>query len=633
MDENYLDNLLNEFSLDKEIDNKIEDELDNQIAKEKREYQKSKEKTPEDLFNYDLEQDSEMGVLDQDLEFSEEQMDELDNLDQLADLDIGDLDFSDIDLNDLDLTRLDDMDASDIEALIKDFEGDFEINDNFDVSDGTAKDGALQEGFETSLSPEDSSIPQQDDLNEDTFDADEFLDSLLDETEEAREEQIPEWQEDLPGQSIGDVTPDGSMDGEAVADLDVLMTELEDQEPGYDAVGAMDGFSDFGKVEENTDMNGEPSSDLSGEDTVSENDESALDDLFSLLDLDEDEEGNAMAGGMEDSTSFRDTSMDNPEDVDNSLTPEETVSETGTKKGKLMQILFGDPDEDDELSEEEIAAAEAKKAEKKAKKQAAKEAKKEKAEIAKQEKEIKAGQKKKENEEKQRVRAEKRAKRRAEELANAEPEKNLNKPAVIFIFSVLLGGTALLYLASNNFNYAMVIEKATNYFESQKYHKAYDEIKGVEVKEKDQDLKDRIYTVIYVERLYESYENNVKLGFDDKALDALLRGVDKYYQHYDEAVELGIVNDIDYSFAKIQQVLENQYGISVDKALEINHLDDDDYVLTIRSYVENNKSNAKPEGEAPDTSQEPENGINAQEALPPEDGDTLGQHKEEVTQE
>lgn len=62
-----------------------------------------------------------------------------------------------------------------------------------------------------------------------------------------------------------------------------------------------------------------------------------------------------------------------------------------------------------------------------------------------------------------------------------------------------------------------MIKKAANYFERQRYRLAYDEVSGVEVKEKDQDLKDRIYTVMYVERLYESYENNMKLGRADKA--------------------------------------------------------------------------------------------------------------------
>lgn len=33
----------------------------------------------------------------------------------------------------------------------------------------------------------------------------------------------------------------------------------------------------------------------------------------------------------------------------------------------------------------------------------------------------------------------------------------------------------------------------------------------------------------------------MKLGRADKALDALLRGIQKYDEHYDEAVELDIV--------------------------------------------------------------------------------------------
>ena len=128
MDESYLDSLLNEFSLDKEIDNKIEDELDEQIQSEKDKYQEERTVSREEAFNYDLEQDADFGVPESDLDFSEDQIDELDNLDNLADLDIGDLDFSDIDFDDLDITKLSgDIDGSDFDELLKDFEGNLEI--------------------------------------------------------------------------------------------------------------------------------------------------------------------------------------------------------------------------------------------------------------------------------------------------------------------------------------------------------------------------------------------------------------------------------------------------------------------------------------------------------------------------
>lgn len=623
MDENYLDNLLNEFSLDKEIDNKIEDELDNQIAKEREQYRKAKSKSREDLFNLDLEQDVAGGLLEQDMLFSEEQMDELDNLDELADLDMGDLDFSDIDLDDLDMTRLDDIDTSDIDDLLKDFEGDLEIDEAFHEEDGKQEESSGD------------NVVLEDNLNEDSFDADEFLDSLLEETAEKNAEQSPIVELEDKEEASADIPKQDSetASDENTGDLDDLLDSLSaDKGSTYDAMDAMDGFSGFGQIEENQD---EPMEALSDEE-LSSGDEAALDDLFSLLDLDEEEAGGEKSISEDnDGTSLDLTGLeeiDELKDLEDISAKEdnEPLTKADKKKKSFMEILFGEADEDDELSPEELAAIEAKKAEKKRKKQEAKEARKEKAEAAKALKEEKNGKKKKADAEKQRVKAEKKAKRKAEELANAEPEKKLNKPAVFFIFSLFLGGTALFYLATNNFNYTQAIQKATNYFENRKYHKAYDEIRGVEVKEKDQDLKDRIYTVMYVERLYESYNNNIKLGFYDKALDSLLRGVDKYYEHYDEAVELGIVDDIDYSFGRIQDSLLSGFGISLEKALEINKLENDEYVLTIRSYVEANSE--KLEKYTNDSNETKEETSGREDAIAPEDADVSGKQEEEVTQ-
>ena len=131
-----------------------------------------------------------------------------------------------------------------------------------------------------------------------------------------------------------------------------------------------------------------------------------------------------------------------------------------------------------------------------------------------------------------------------------------------------------------------MIKKAANYFERQRYRLAYDEVSGVEVKEKDQDLKDRIYTVMYVERLYESYENNMKLGRADKALDALLRGIQKYDEHYDEAVELDIVKDIDSCRDKIINALWNTYGITEEMAYQILAMEGQEYTKPCRSLAQ-----------------------------------------------
>lgn len=546
MDENYLDSLLNEVSLDKEIDHKIEEELDNQMQQEKRQYQEQQLISDEELFNLDLELDVNDMLPEQDVHFSEAQMDELDHLDSLADLDIGDLDFSDIDFDDLDVTKLDGVETEDLDDLLKDFEGDLDVANLFDTQ---------QVSPEQSLMPEQPmSTEQQADLNEDSFDTDQFLDSLLEE-------------DTVPAESVGQEFPEITED---VA-VTPINNESVDTDEDYDLLQALEEFGGFEEAPKQEEPVGQ----------LSDAEQDDLDDILSMLDLDgfstdEDSSGANPKATKEEEHADRDINIDDFEEL---------PASKQDKKQQLMEMLFGEPDEDDILSEEELAEIEAKKAAKKLKKEEAKKAKEEKAQAAKEVKSAKNNQKKKAEQEKKLLKAQKKQLLRAEALAEAANEKKLNKPMVIFIFTLFLGATLLFLVSTNNFNYSLAIEKATNYFANQKYRKAYDEIVGVEVKEKDEDLKDRIYTVMYVERLYESYLNNMELGRREKALDSLLRGVSKYYEHYQEAQELGITSDLDYSFNQIKTVLNDQYGITVEQAIEINQLDDYEYVQYIQSIV------------------------------------------------
>lgn len=588
MDENYLDNLLNEISLDKEIDHNVEDELDNQIQSEKEKRQDTSNLSKDDLFDLGLNEDAENTNLDDEDSFSEDQMDELDKLDDMADLDMGDLDFSDIDFDDLDVTKLDELpDDADLDALLKEFDGNFEIEDHFeqDSTDSTEKEAKQEDIVESSKEPDSDKKDGVEKPDQQTFDADQFLDGLLlDEEQEAAQknplEEVNMEQEDVS--QMEETKEESATSNDEAYDLDDLLEDM-----GEETRSSEEEITDIPEEDKQPEnIEGQPA-----EEEVKASDGDDLEDLFSLLDLDENESQEH----NEDESSENEIPMqDNPlDDLDvvGLQEPDDEVSkkEKPVKKKSLMTILFGEPDEDDELSPEELEAIEKKKAEKKAKKEAARLAKEEKKAAAKEEKAAKTGDKKKAQEEKKKVRAVKKAKQKEEEEKNAEPVKTLNKPAVVFIFTLFLGGTFLFYLGMNNFNYTLAIQKATDYFDNQKYHKAYDEIKGVEVKEKDQDLKDRIYTVMYVERLYEAYQNNIELDRQKKALDSLLRGVDKYYEYYDEAQKLGIVDDLNYSFAQIQTALQDHYGITVEQAAAINQLDSYEYVQTVDQYVQDGK--------------------------------------------
>lgn len=588
MDENYLDNLLNEISLDKEIDHNVEDELDNQIQSEKEKRQDTSNLSKDDLFDLGLNEDAENTNLDDEDSFSEDQMDELDKLDDMADLDMGDLDFSDIDFDDLDVTKLDELpDDADLDALLKEFDGNFEIEDHFeqDSTDSTEKEAKQEDIVESGKEPDSDKKDGVEKPDQQTFDADQFLDGLLldEEQEEAQKnplEEVNMEQEDVS--QTEETKEESATSNDEAYDLDDLLEDM-----GEETRSSEEEITDIPEEDKQPEnIKGQPA-----EEEVKASDGDDLEDLFSLLDLDENESQEH----NEDESSENEIPMqDNPlDDLDvvGLQEPDDEVSkkEKPVKKKSLMTILFGEPDEDDELSPEELEAIEQKKAEKKAKKEAARLAKEEKKAAAKEEKAAKTGDKKKAQEEKKKVRAVKKAKQKEEEEKNAEPVKPLNKPAVVFIFTLFLGGTFLFYLGMNNFNYTLAIQKATDYFDNQKYHKAYDEIKGVEVKEKDQDLKDRIYTVMYVERLYEAYQNNIELDRQKKALDSLLRGVDKYYEYYDEAQKLGIVDDLNYSFAQVQTALQDHYGITVEQAAAINQLDSYEYVQTVDQYVQDGK--------------------------------------------
>ena len=588
MDENYLDNLLNEISLDKEIDHNVEDELDNQIQSEKEKRQDTSNLSKDDLFDLGLNEDAENTNLDDEDSFSEDQMDELDKLDDMADLDMGDLDFSDIDFDDLDVTKLDELpDDADLDALLKEFDGNYEIEDHFeqDSTDSTEKEAKQEDIVESSKELDSDKKDGVEKPDQQTFDADQFLDGLLlDEEQEAAQknplEEVNMEQEDVS--QTEETKEESATSNDEAYDLDDLLEDM-----GEETRSSEEEITDIPEEDKQPEnIKGQPA-----EEEVKASDGDDLEDLFSLLDLDENESQEH----NEDESSENEMPMqDNPVDdldVVGLQEPDDEVSkkEKPVKKKSLMTILFGEPDEDDELSPEELEAIEKKKAEKKAKKEAARLAKEEKKAAVKEEKAAKTGDKKKAQEEKKKVRAVKKAKQKEEEEKNVEPVKPLNKPAVVFIFTLFLGGTFLFYLGMNNFNYTLAIQKATDYFDNQKYHKAYDEIKGVEVKEKDQDLKDRIYTVMYVERLYEAYQNNIELDRQKKALDSLLRGVDKYYEYYDEAQKLGIVDDLNYSFAQVQTALQDHYGITVEQAAAINQLDSYEYVQTVDQYVQDGK--------------------------------------------
>lgn len=340
----------------------------------------------------------------------------------------------------------------------------------------------------------------------------------------------------------------------------------------------------FGDSLDYTQKKDEPASDI---------DDMDIDDLFSALDIRSDDGdifGEAESGDMgksgytsgEDALDalFKQTMQDTADSGElDDIANVNDIKNKSSEKKTISEIIFGVPDEE-ELEEERIY--EQKRAEKKERKAKEKEEK-----LAKKNAILEA--RKKENDVKKRNKD--KLKKQKQEMLKAEleeekSEKKVPVAVVALVFAIFAFIAGVVLFGSNHLNYTRIIHKAADYFGRQRYSLAYEEVSGVEVKEKDRELRDRIYTVMYVERLYNSYENNMAVNRPDKALDALLRGLEKYDEHYEEAVELDIVNDIDSCRDKIINALYITYGLTETQAYEIMKLSGYNYTSTLMEYSE-----------------------------------------------
>ncbi len=483
------------------------------------------------------------GVAWSDAEIPTEEISELDELDKLADMDMNDMDFADIDFDDIDVTK---MDYDELKSPLNAEDiNDLQIDEKY--LDEPADNDFEQEFLEKKQ--DESAVDPQSEIPDDTD-----IDAMFKEVfgDEGPDLQSPE---SVEMQHIEE--PEVMDEQEVPLETEEAVSETEQKLPAEDTGDASSGAD--------------------------------MDDLFAMLGLDANTEMTATVPDKDEIPDFEiPPEMEDLKDI-GEIEPEK-------KKKSFMDVLFGE-DDSDEPTPEELE-------EKRQKKEEAKLKRKE------ENKEKKAAQnekKQKNQKEKQAKLASKKAARKAEEaklLAAEGPEKKLNKPlcVIVILFFLCIGGAVIL--GTNVFDYTLVITKATSYFERQKYGMAYREILGVNVKEQDKDLESRIYTVMYVERQYEAYENYRVMDKPDKALDSLLQGLAKYDDYYQEAQTLNILDDYNYAKNQIVTALNEAYGMTEADALELLQLPDQEYTEQIRlrsADVQFNNSSETSSGNAVST--------------------------------
>lgn len=359
-----------------------------------------------------------------------------------------------------------------------------------------------------------------------------------------------------------------SLASEETNDVDDNNTNVDNQESIEDDVN--------NKIKENSEN--DTTNEAGGDDS--------MDDIFAMLGMVDDDEKETLESALdavdqedrknaaepekpnkmyEDVLATVGSLDDNYEDELEGLVDKTAESERDAKKKRMSKILFGE-------EEEEVVEAPKKK--------------------------DNSEKKKKTLEKKQLKQEKKAAKKKAKlekEQSEIDPEdlKKLNKKALVAVFGVLGIITVGSFVGTNVFHYSLRINKAEDYFSRDKYTMAYEQLNGINVKKGDKSLFNKVQTIMYVQQHYDAYNSYVAVEKYDNALDQLLRGVDKYDKFYEDAVSLGIDEDINKCEESIANALHEDYNISIDEAKDINNLDNVEYSQTIIDLSQNYKGERK----------------------------------------
>ena len=134
---------------------------------------------------------------------------------------------------------------------------------------------------------------------------------------------------------------------------------------------------------------------------------------------------------------------------------------------------------------------------------------------------------------------------------------------------------------TNIHGYSSSKKQAMKYFEMGKYEQAYQEVLGTKVKEKDSDTYNKIRTVMQVQRALDSYQNYDAMNYYPDALNALIRGLQRYDANLETAKQLEIEDEVDGCKEQIVSLLQSEYCVSESQARELLSLDKAEYTSKV----------------------------------------------------
>lgn len=494
-------------------------------------------------------------------------------------------DFSeleDFNLEDIELPELDgELNEIDLEFKLEDPDNDLE-NPNIFVHDFQMEDKSIDDNAETMQIDEFENKDQDDVVGNEPQDLEvlgdfskeddgtDMLEELLDVPDEMSESVGDDLTSMLDLENLESQDTESNDDLESmledsvgVEDLEGLLSEgMQDAETSEDTLSFVNDLLDGigSDPQDNTGQSSEASEEM--------------DDLLGML------EGiGSDSTEVESSISNNDVAMGSDIILDD-LPDEEEIAQVKEKKPSIWKRLFGNiKDEKWEKQKEKEEKQEQERKDKiAAKKEAAEKLEEGDSGEAKIDpKEAKKAEKLAKKEEKARLKEERKIeKQRWKELAELEAanEGRINRvgAAIVFVFMGVFA--VIVILGTDKFHYNSSVNQAEAYFQEDKYNAAYDAVWGLEMKEEDAPLFDKIQMVMYLNKQWNSYENYTEIRMYPEALDSLLKGIEKYDAHIDDAKELEVSEDYKKIRQEIMGKLKEEYGLSEKEAYRLIDMED-----------------------------------------------------------
>jgi hypothetical protein len=189
------------------------------------------------------------------------------------------------------------------------------------------------------------------------------------------------------------------------------------------------------------------------------------------------------------------------------------------------------------------------------------------------------------------------SKKKAKEVKKAVNEVeidhgHINPVAASFVMVTFALLTALLLSGSKAFAYSNGIKNATYYFNTHRYTQAFDEVYGMDMKDEDVEIYNKIQTVMYVNKQLNSYNNFYAVEKYPEALDSLLKGLKRYDKYIELATMYGIESDMDYVRDQILAELRNKFNLSEEEAMQITFIENEtEYSKQVYSIIAESGNN------------------------------------------